>query len=156
MDRLRQQMAKPNMMANCYLEFQKNTQRMNFTILTDFSSCIQDDNSLAISLKLHTILSHPSLSNSILKFTHPNSNSYSAIKTAERGNSYTKFTASDIERLTLPVLIMSQLVIWCSCRHCNRCYSLPLLIYWPKGRNYIAISLLDLLRDMEGYSKETS
>lgn len=56
MDRLRQQMAKPNMMANCYLEFQKNTQKMNFTILTDFSSCIQDDNSLAIIKATHYIV----------------------------------------------------------------------------------------------------
>lgn len=103
-------MAKPNMMANCCLEFQKNTQRMNFTILTDFSSCIQDDNSLAIIKARHYIVP-PFPFKLNLKIHHPNSNSYSAIKTAERGNSYTKFTASDIERLTLPVLIMSQLVI---------------------------------------------
>ncbi len=56
MDRLRLQMAKPNMKANCYLEFQKETQRINAPILTDFPSYIQDDNSLALIKVTHYIV----------------------------------------------------------------------------------------------------
>lgn len=46
------------MMANCYLEFQENTQRMNIPILTDFPSFIQDDNFLAIIKATHYIVPH--------------------------------------------------------------------------------------------------
>ncbi len=96
----------------------------------------------------------------VILLSSPRSNfstkSEKAIGTAERVSSYTRFTASDTERLTLPVLIVSQLGNWYCCSHCNRCYFPPFFDYVSEGRNYMAMSLLDLLRDIEGYSKETS